>query len=441
MALFIRTHNRCPSAATALPLYARRLLLVATVLAPFVAGAQTATPLSLQEALALAQSRSPQLVAQTAAIGAAESLAVSAGQLPDPKLGIGIDNLPVTGADQFSVGRDFMTMRKIGLMQEFPREEKRRANQARAVAETNKEQATLTALQTNLQRDVALAWLERYFAERQVQVLKELETETAFLYDAARAAVAGGKGSPADPVLAQAARVQVQDRIQEAERQMKRAQAMLARWVGEREASRPLDTAPSFSTVSHPLSALQQTLTHHPELLVYGPLEAIARADIASAQAAKKPDWSLEVAYAQRGSSFSNMVSVQVRIDLPVFAAKRQDPVIAARYKVLEQVQAQREDARRMHETDIKNMLIDWETARGRLKRSETELVPLARQGATAALAAYRSGRSNLTTALDARRNVIGIKVSEVQTQAELGRAWAYLNFLLPLQTAKVDAK
>ena len=170
-------------------------------------------------------------------------------------------------------------------------------------------------------------------------------------------------------------------------------------------------------------------------------MESMARADIAEAQAAKKPDWSLELAYAQRGSSFSNMVTIQARIDLPIFSKKRQDPVIAARYKALEQVQAEREEARRIHEAEIKRMLADWETARERLKRYGQELVPLSREAAAAALAAYRSGRGNLSAALDARRTAVETRFADVQTQAELARAWANLNFLVPETTAKKDVK
>ena len=418
-----------------------RLLLVAVALAPLYAAAQNPTPLSLPEALRLAQARSPQLVAQSAAISAAESLIVSAGQRPDPQLGISVENLPINGPDAFSIGRDFMTMRKIGISQQFTRTEKLHAREAKAVAEKQSEQAKLISAETDLRRQVALAWLERYFIEQRLRVLRDLERETALLAEAARAAVAGGKGSPADPIIARTARVQVQDRIQEADRDLRGAQASLARYVGETEATRPLDKPPSFYALPHAPNEFLQVLEHHPLLLTYEPMEAMARADIAEAQAAKKPDWSLELAYAQRGSSFSNMVTIQARIDLPIFSEKRQDPVIAARYKALQQVQAEREEARRMHEAEIKRMLADWETARARLKRYGQELVPLSREAAAAALAAYRSGRGNLAAALDARRTAIETRFADVQTQAELARAWANLNFLVPESAPRKDVK
>ena len=422
-------------------LIVRRLLLVAIAFTPLCVVAQSLTPLTLAEALRLAQARSPQLVAQSAAISAAESLIVSAGQRPDPQLGIGVENLPVNGSDAFSIGRDFMTMRKIGISQQFTRTEKLHAREAKAVAERQREQAKLLSTETDLRREVALAWLDRYFIEQRLRVLRDLERETALLAEAARAALAGGKGSPADPIIARTARVQGQDRIQELERDLKGAQASLTRYMGDTEAARPLDKPPSFYTLPHTPNEFLQVLEHHPQLLTYEPMEAMARADIAVAQAAKKPDWSLELAYAQRGSSFSNMVTIQARIDLPIFSAKRQDPVIAARYKALEQVRAEREEARRMHEAEIKRMLADWETARARLKRYWEELVPLSREAAAAALAAYRSGRGTLTAALEARRTAIETRLADVQTQAEFARAWANLNFLVLENAPKKELK
>src|SRR3954466_13434685 len=96
-------------------------------------------PLPLAEALRLAQSGSRQLVAQDAAVTAAREMSVAAGQLPDPVLRLGVDNLPVTGDDRFSTTADFMTMRRIGVMQEIPRGEKRRLRSERGEREAERE--------------------------------------------------------------------------------------------------------------------------------------------------------------------------------------------------------------------------------------------------------------------------------------------------------------
>ena len=104
---------------------AAHAVLVIVLLVSVGAYAEEPTTLSLSDALRIAGDQSPQLAAQRSAITAAEQGTVSARQLPDPKLFFGVDNLPVTGPDSLSLTRDFMTMRKIGVMQDFPRAEKR----------------------------------------------------------------------------------------------------------------------------------------------------------------------------------------------------------------------------------------------------------------------------------------------------------------------------
>src|SRR5262245_16236065 len=80
----------------------------------FIGSASAAEPLSLNEALALASRQSQQLAAQRHGVEAAKQMIVPARELPDPKIFFGIDNLPVTTSEAFSLTADFMTMRKIG---------------------------------------------------------------------------------------------------------------------------------------------------------------------------------------------------------------------------------------------------------------------------------------------------------------------------------------
>jgi len=72
-----------------------------------------------------------------------------------------IDNLPINGPDQFSLTRDFMTMSRIGVMQEFTRSEKRQCAPAFR-ARSGKSVAEKAVTIASIQRDTALAWLDRY---------------------------------------------------------------------------------------------------------------------------------------------------------------------------------------------------------------------------------------------------------------------------------------
>ena len=95
--------------------------------------------LPFEEAVRLAVERAPTLEARQSQTLAAREEAVRAAALPDPKLTVGIDNGPVTGTDAFELRADDMTMKRIGVMQEFPARAKRQARQA--VADRNIEQA------------------------------------------------------------------------------------------------------------------------------------------------------------------------------------------------------------------------------------------------------------------------------------------------------------
>lgn len=388
-------------------------------------------PLSVGEAQRLAAANAPQLQAQAAALRAAESATLSAGEQADPKLIVGVDNVPTDGADRFTFGREFMTMRKIGVMQDFTRSDKLRLREERAGAEVRKEAAALSLVQVNLQRDVALAWIDRYFAERQLDLLKELARESELQVSAAQSTLAGGKGMVTDPLAARVAVAQLADRINDAERQLARSQSQLARWIGP-AATRPLDTAPAFGSLATHHADLVRAVDSHPHLAIYAPMQAMADSEARLASAAKSPDWSLEVAFAQRGPAFSNMLSVGVKIDLPIFQSRRQEPAVANKLALAEQVRAQTEDARRAHIADIEAMLADWDAAGKRVKRYAEELLPLARERTELLLAAYRGGKSDLGPVLEARRGEIDAHINELMAKADQARAWAQLNFLLP---------
>ena len=143
------------------------------VLALWATRAAAQAPLTLAEAQHRAVERSRQLVAQDSAITASREMAVAAAQLPDPVATLGINNLPINGPDSFSLTRDFMTMTSVGVMQEFTRAEKREARTERFEREAEKSVAERVASIAAIQRDTALAWLDRYYAEAMLTVISE----------------------------------------------------------------------------------------------------------------------------------------------------------------------------------------------------------------------------------------------------------------------------
>jgi len=133
---------------------AARLLSAAATAVP--AAAQQ--PLSLDRALALSLEGQPGLSAFSRTAKAFEEAAVAARQLPDFTLRAGIQNLPVQGSDAFSLDKDFMTMRFIGIGREQVRRSKREAEASRLLAEGDVALAEQQLLARRIQRDVMLGW-------------------------------------------------------------------------------------------------------------------------------------------------------------------------------------------------------------------------------------------------------------------------------------------
>ena len=388
-----------------------------------------AEPLSLEAAVERALETAPQVDARTASVEAMQALAVSAGRLPDPELVVGIDNLPVDGPDAYSTTRDFMTMRKVGVMQEFPAAAKRKLQRQLAGAETAVAEAELLEARLAIARDVAQAWIRRATAESSLDDLRALQPEVELQAVAARAAVSAGRSSTAEALAAETVVAQLNARLLGMQSEARRASFELARWI-DAEAARPLAPMPSFSELPTPPAALLASVHEHGSLLTYQSQIDAARLDVDLSKAQRRPDWSAELAFAKRGPDFSDMVSLEFRVGLPLFTTHRQDPQISAKHARLRQVEAERETELRMHTAEIQQMLTEWQQLGEQLAQYEQELLPLARERSSAALASYRAGRGDLRLALDAHQQEIEFVIEHAQLLNERGRAWAFLRYL-----------
>jgi len=395
--------------------------------------------LTLPEAQRLAAERSRQLVAQDSAVLASREMAAAAGRLPDPALKVGIDNLPVTGPDAYSLTRDFMTMRQIGLMQEFTRGEKRQLRAERFEREAERSLAEKSATLAMIQRDTALAWLDRYYAEAMAAAVADQAREIGLEVEAAENAYRVGRGSQVEVFAARSAKASLEDRASEIGRRIRTAKTMLARWVGT-AAETPLAGKPDIEAVRLDARALDIQLAHHPQIATLASQAGIAATEARLAQANKKTDWSLEMTYSQRGSAYSNMVSVNVAIPLQWDQKNRQDRELAAKLALADQAEAQREEALRAHISEVRAQIQDWENGRERRARYERELLPLARERTQAALAAYRGGKTSLAEVLSARRNEIEVRMQALQLEMETARLWAQINFMIPDEAASRHA-
>ncbi len=393
--------------------------------------AQAAAGLTLEQAQQRALARSRAIPAQDAAIAAARELAVAAGRLPDPVLRAGIDNLPVSGADRYNIGTDFMTMRRIGVMQELTASDKRRLRAAGMEGAADKAAAEKDVEVVRIERDTAQAWIDLYFARQMDNLIRQQVGQADLDLQAAEAAYRAGKGSQGDVFAARSRIGAAQDKVDESDTRVRTARLALARWVGP-----DVDVAPAglpdIDRIRLDPDALDTQLAHHPDIAVLDREEAVARTEARLAEANRHPDWTVEVSLQQRGQGYSNMVSVGVSLPLQWDRKHRQDRELAAKILQADRIRDEREERLRAHTAEVRAMLDEWRSIRARLARYRRELVPLALDQSAAVLAAYRGGKAALAEVLAARRNELDVRLQALQLDAEAARRWAQLNFLTP---------
>lgn len=385
-----------------------------------------AETLSFDAALELAVRETPALRAEALQIDAARQAAIPAGELPDPKLALAIDNLPVTGPDRFTLGSDFMTMQRVGVMQEFPNVDKRRARVAAARGRLSEAEAQTRITRLNVLRDAAVAWIARNTIERQLAHLDGLYRENRVLDAAVRARIAGGKGNALEAVMARQEAAMLDARRDALEAQRQQAIAALKRWVGPR-AEAPLAGSPPEWPITR--AALEHALHAHPELTVFDPRARVLDAEVAEARADKKPDWALELAYSKRGSQFSDMAMIQVSFDLPVFAARRQNPKIAARLAERASLDAERETVLREHLAMLETDLAEYQKLNREVARQRAVLLPLAHEKVALAEASWRGGKGELVDLVASRRERVDAELKLIELEGERQKMAARLHY------------
>lgn len=419
MANFFRAGPRSRS------LVASRLAL-ATVLA--IIPTVQASPIGFEQALQLAEQRSAALAARQATADGAQQARTAAGQLPDPKLAVGVENFPVSGPDRFSWNRESMTMRRVGVMQDVPNAAKRAAQREAAGAKAERERSMLETERLAVRREAALAWLSLHFAEKKLAAFGALELQNRLLQDTLAARVTSGAASPSEALMARQDALDLADRRDELLAGVEQARALLKRWTGDQPDLSADGEAPDLQP---DLSRLLGDLDRHVDLRAFTPMLAMAQADVDEARAMRQGDWGWEVAYANRARAFGDMVSFQLTFELPVSKATRQEPVIASRQKEVERLQAERDDALRRVRADVGAQVVELQRLERALQRQQGQTLPLAQERAQVTLASYQTGRADLGAVLAARKNAIEAQLRALDLQSQVFAQRARLSHLI----------
>lgn len=407
-----------------------RLALCALALIPQFASGQdaddAAIALTLDDAVAHALERQPQLRAQQAAVRAARESAFAAGQLPDPKLSAGISDLTITGPDRYTLRRESDTQIGVSVMQEFPRGRAELNQQAQRLASA--QDAQLARLERVIARDTALAWLDVWKPQRAVELARSSEQQSRLQLEVSEIAYRNNRATQAEVLAARVALESLRDEIAALEQEAAHARNLLARWIGAAAFGLICPELPA-ARAQESLDALLEKLRAHPHLNASREQIAVAQAGVAVAQQDYKPGWGVELGYGHR-PAFSDYAALKFSFDLPVFTHNRQDRGLAAALAQLEQATHAAEDDWREHSAELRLNYTDWQLLQARLQRFDQTILPSAAQRIEAARLAWQSGSGSLAQVLDARRAELASRMQRLSLQLDQAKHQIQLNYL-----------
>jgi len=292
-------------------------------------------------------------------------------------------------------------------------------------------EAAMHAADTRAQ--AAQAWIQMRHAQRAQAFAAELAKHTADDLAAVQAAHRGGKAGAGDVTQAQLALTRAQDARARAAQEKEAARIALQRWVQV-----PVDVVDdTLPPLTLPAAVLQdgQLDQHHPLLLKARRSTELAESEVAVATTERRPDWSFELAYSQRGSAYANMLSFGVTIPLTVNPAQRQDRSIAEKAAQATTARLQYDEARRALAAELAALQVATTQASERAAWLRQQALPLARQSVDLAVAAYRGGSGALSSVFSARRMLVEQQLQIAELERDAALAWAQL--ALPLQEVR----
>ncbi len=380
--------------------------------------------LTLEQALELARTHSPELRAAHLHAQAAEKGVGAAGLWKNPNLkfegeGLGWDN------DLFSEGEY-----TLGLKQEFQLGGKQKKERAVAHKSVGIASQALLEKELLLAVDVRMAFLEVVFLQENGKVQAEQEElGRAFVEVAKRRHKAGG-GSELEVVQAELELEKTLFSQTCCLGELVAAQEALASLIGFSMKDLPKPTAPYYKLENLGALALDDS---HPTLQRLNAESEKARAEALQAKAQDISNISLGAGYKYEAAEEINTFVLSA--SMPLSFNKRGRAEYAAGLLRADAVLAERDDVRRRLKAELAGALALYMGAKAQAEMGQEKLIPKAEQAYELSRAGYESGRFSWLELIAAQQRLADIRIGYIEALKEAHLAWIEI---LKLKTEEI---
>ncbi len=396
-----------------------------------IAAAESESPVTALVAEALRSN--PELAAATAEAEAAHNRIAPAGALDDPMFEAGVVSVPV---DSLSLNEDDMTMKMLGLEQRLPFPGKRGLRRAVAASEAESLGLTADEVANRVARDVRMTYEELAANQESQRLIDRTQSALEQLVSTTRSRFDVGMVPQSDVLEAQTELGVLTTEQQQLIRDERILQSTLRRLLGRTSGSPPV-TAPA-----RPLAAAKATekgaadaLANRPQLQSLRAQIAREEQSVALAEREYYPDFDVSLQYNQRdrapdGMPRDDMINLTVAVNLPLWRKGKLEPRVAEARSM--RTRAQKMLAQGELETQA---MLDEQAATAAQWRATAQtyrdsLIPQAQAAVESALAAYRVGKVDFATLLQAQMRIYDLSRRYVDAIAAHNKALAEIDLV-----------
>ncbi|MGX5173981.1 TolC family protein [Aliikangiella sp. IMCC44653] len=435
------------------------LLICLLTLSKNVFSMQLTEPLTLSRAIQLALDNDPWLVKSLHLEKALVADSVAANTLPDPKVSVGLANIPT---DNFAFNQEGMTQFKLGVSQMFP--------QGDSLALKSKQYSLLSEQQpyqrenrkAMLTMQVTQLWLDAYKAQLSITLIEENRALFEQLADVAQASYSSavGKTRQQDIIRAQLELTRLDDKLTKLSQQEMVTRQQLMEWLGNQYSSaymsasnqqgfaqlNDIEFATKLPSVSplYPTSFLKSSTIHanslakmveaHPLIKAVDTKVAASKVSIDLAKQKYKPSWGINASYGYRenmpsGQVRTDLFSLGVTFDLPLFTANRQDKQVSSAIYTTESIKTEKWILLRNFLAKIEALKVQLLKLNERQSLYNERLLPQMSEQAEASLTAYTNDDGDFAEVVRSRIAQLNAEIDALDISVERLKTISQLNY------------
>lgn len=311
------------------------IISLAIIHIPLLARTQILEPPSLQLMIDEALANNPDLEAALKRTRAAEQDIARTGLLPDPKITLGLMNLPI---NTFSFSQEPMTGKIISISQTFPFPEKLKLSRDTARHEAAAAGYQQQELRNSLILEVTRTYYDLFLIDRSIETVEKNQILMKQLVRAAESKYETGSGLQQDVLRAHLELSRLEDSLLEWRRKRQTAVSRMNHLLN-RNPGAPVDKIPAALTLPEsewPSIGVDKLKETRPLLHAWEETLEKARNEIRLTQLSVWPDLMVMGSYTQRDDLMAGMetpdfMSASISFSIPVFYQKKQKSLMAKR--------------------------------------------------------------------------------------------------------------